>query len=402
MAATHRGVGHTDVIPACAVALAWCGVVALAASVTSWVPTYIATWWWTAAFIAVTIALRRSAPLVGLVLVATIFPLAYRVGLQADAHLIPLLIATYAVVRAGRLRWWQAGAVGVAAVGALLTSGGFEPGGGWRLRPTALDFTGSYTRAAWLTVAVTAVAYLAGTVADLARARDSLREQNIELVALRADHERAAVARERLRIARDLHDVVAHHIAAIAVRAQAAEHIADATQSAAIVPWVAQTAREALTATRAVVGFLDSAGGHTPSPIETTEGKTALIDVIQRVRGAGLDVAANLPDVWPQLTPDAELALVRITQEALTNVLTHSSARAASVTIELAATTATLTITDPGPAQESVAPAPSVGGHGLSNMADRALAAGGELVQGPDGSGWSVRAHLPLTTGASR
>lgn len=400
--AQQRDVVRTDVAVGCALALVWCGVVGLAAVVTSWSPAYIATWWWTALFIAVTVSLRRGAPVVGLVLVATAFPLGYRVGLQTDAHLIPVLIAVYGVVRAGRLRWWQASAVAVAAVAALLTGGGFEPGGGWRLRPTSLAFTGSYTRAAWLTAAVTALAYLAGTVADLARARDSLREQNVELIALRADHERAAVARERVRIARDLHDVVAHHIAAIAVRAQAAEHVADDTQSAAIVPWVAQTAREALNATRAVVGFLDSAEGHGTSPMETTEGRTALTDVIQRVRGAGLEVSATLPETWPRLTPDAELALVRITQEALTNVLTHSAAGTASVRVDLAPTCATLTITDPGPAHEEHLHGPEGGGHGLANMAERARAAGGDFVHGPDGSGWSVQASLPLVAGGPR
>lgn len=117
--------------------------------------------------------------------------------------------------------------------------------------------------------------------------------------------------------------------------------------------------------------------------------------VLERVRGAGLDVTASLPAVLPACTPALGLAVVRVAQESLTNVLVHSSAERVRVGLDVTPRSVVLTVDDPGPAAAS-AHGPGRRGHGLVHMRERASTCGGTLVAGPtETGGWSVRMEVP-------
>ncbi len=167
----------------------------------------------------------------------------------------------------------------------------------------------------------------------LALTSESLRERNAELQALQAELAERAVLAERTRIARELHDVVAHHMSAIVVRAQAADRVAANRPEAPAeaVRWIADEGKQALTAMRSVVQVLrrgTEADGGTAALAPTPDGDRAADELraaARRLRDAGRAVDLTLPDPWPTTSAESGLAVVRIAQEALTNVLLHSS-----------------------------------------------------------------------------
>ncbi|MCL2424522.1 MAG: histidine kinase, partial [Micrococcales bacterium] len=226
----------------------------------------------------------------------------------------------------------------------------------------------------------------------LAELGHTLAERNAELERMRAiDAQRAAQA-ERTRIARELHDVVAHHVAAIAVRAQAAHRVADKDPAAVAdaVAWIGTEAKDTLASVRQAVHVLrseDDEARH--SPVGSFD---ELQTVVSRMRDAGLAVTMELDDDLVP-TPVVALAVTRIVQEALTNVLIHSSAREATVSITVADDAVQVEVNDPGPHADHDSQSLS-GGNGIGNMRERARSAHGTFDAGPDGDGWKVRACL--------
>ena len=204
---------------------------------------------------------------------------------------------------------------------------------------------------------------------------------------------------ERLELARELHDVVAHHVAGIVVQAQAAR-IAAAKRPETLDPTLAgieSAGNDALAAMRRVVSLLrdpDDAGGGTSGPEQ-------LSDLVSRFAGRGPAVQLRLPDPgrppWP---PEVTTTVYRIVQEALTNVILHApDAASVSVSVEEDPSGVTVEVTDDAPCRAAASgpwSAPGVG-HGLNGMRERAEALGGTLRAGPgpDGS-WTVAAKLPL------
>ncbi len=391
----------TDLAVAVLVTAVWCLALALSRHSGVWKPVYPTTWWWAAAFLFVSLVTRRTAPLAGLLVTVVLYPVGYRVGLQSDAHLVPVLIAVYGAARAGKPRWWVAAGAGMLATLALMTMNGIDVGTGWR-HPRYAEpvLTTDYSRLFWLLAVVVAAAILGRAMALLAATSAVLREQNAELVTLRHQHELDAVARERVRMARELHDVVGHHLSAIVIRAQAAAHVAATKPNEAVkaVDWIARESAEALKATRAVVQVLHD-DPELPAPLTPVERMADLTTTVERMRDAGLDVTATMPERWPAMSPEAELALVRVAQESLTNVLHHSRARSAAVQIAVAPADVRLAVRDPGP-HRSALPQPDAG-HGLFNMRTRVQSAGGVFDAGPDGAGWVVHATLPRLEGAA-
>jgi signal transduction histidine kinase len=204
---------------------------------------------------------------------------------------------------------------------------------------------------------------------------------------------------ERMELARELHDVVAHHVAGIVVQAQAARIVAAKRPETLeeTLAGIESAGNDALAAMRRVVSLLrdpGDAGGVTPSPEQ-------LSDLISRFAGRGPAVQLRLPDSgrppWP---PEVTATVYRIVQEALTNVILHApDAASVTVTIEEDPSGVTVEVTDDTPRRAlSGSPlfAPG-GGHGLTGMRERAEALGGTLSAGPgpDG-GWTVAAKLPL------
>jgi signal transduction histidine kinase len=202
---------------------------------------------------------------------------------------------------------------------------------------------------------------------------------------------REAVVLERMRIARELHDVVAHSLSVITVQAGAAEGLLrrDPDRAAQHLHAVRTSAREALLEMRRLVGALrEDEQDLAPQP--------SLARLDELVAAAEVPVELHLPDGLPELPPGLDLAAYRIVQEALTNVRRHAGAVPTQVRVERAGGDLTLEVRNAagrGPAQDA-------GGRGLVGMRERVRLYGGELAvgPGPDG-GWSVRAVLPVDTG---
>ena len=201
---------------------------------------------------------------------------------------------------------------------------------------------------------------------------------------------------ERLELARELHDVVAHHVAGIVIQAQAAR-IAAAKRPAtldATLAGIESAGNDALAAMRRVVSLLRADGGRSAGPGQ-------LADLVGRFASHGPAVRLRLPgDDRPAWPPELASAVYRIVQEALTNVILHAAdAATVSVTVGDGPSGVFVEVTDdaPGrPVDGSRRNAPR-GGHGLVGMRERAETLGGTLHAGPGpGGGWVVAATLPL------
>jgi signal transduction histidine kinase len=262
---------------------------------------------------------------------------------------------------------------------------------------------------------------VAGTLGILSRTRRAYL-QAVEARAAQAEAERdrqvaLAAAQERARIARELHDVVAHHVSLMAVQSEAAASLlpdrpAEASKSVEI---IGQTARDTLTQLRRLLGVLrgpaDVDGRATTSPSPSI---SELDEVLGQVRQAGIAVDLRVEGSPSKLPPGVDLTAYRIVQEALTNTVKHSSAAEAAVTVSYEPGYVTVSVTDTGdgaiavtvdrrawragdgpPGGTAVHPAVS-GGFGLAGIAERVASCGGSLTVGPDDAGgFAVTARLP-------
>jgi signal transduction histidine kinase len=202
------------------------------------------------------------------------------------------------------------------------------------------------------------------------------------------EHQSAVVA-ERARLARDLHDVVAHHVSLIAVRAETAPytHPQLGEDARGVLGDIAADARLALDELRGVLGILGRSGDAERAPQPTWSDIGALVE---RTRSAGVAVEV-VGDAGADVGPAAGYAAYRVVQEALTNARKH--APGAPVTVDLDSTSQLLTVQVSTPL--SGAPAPATGGQGLVGMRERVEALGGRLLSGPVGDHFVVEAILP-------
>lgn len=256
---------------------------------------------------------------------------------------------------------------------------------------------------------------MAAAAGDAVRSRrafiDAIRERAERAERTREEEARRRVAEERLRIARDLHDVVAHHIALVNVQAGVAAHVMDKRpdQAKEALAHVRDASRSALNELRATVGLLRQSGDP-EAPTEPAPGLAVLDALVDTFRHAGLPV-----DVIVQLGPQAagpapgalpaavDLAAYRVIQEALTNVRKHAGPEArAEVSVVRVGPSVEVTVLDdggsPGDAAQAAAQPPDPGGgHGLLGMRERTGALGGSCFAGPRfGGGYRVHAILPL------
>lgn len=243
--------------------------------------------------------------------------------------------------------------------------------------------------AAWgqeIVVAAWVVAIVA--VAELVRVR---REQWDRERAERAQAARRRADEERLRIARELHDVLAHSISVINVQAGVGLALLDSDpeQARSALTTIKEASKEALGEVRQVLDMLRTPGDapRTPAP-----GLDRLPELVEQAAGAGLTVEVR--GEAPKLSPGADLAAFRIVQEALTNVVRHSGSRHARVRVDAADGVLRLRVDDDGPSTGADA---GGSGNGLAGMRERAAALGGTIEAGPraDG-GFRVLAVLPL------
>ena len=211
--------------------------------------------------------------------------------------------------------------------------------------------------------------------------------------AIQLQAEQAAAA-ERTRIARELHDIVAHHLSVIVLQAGGAR--ASGKPAGAALEKIEDSARQALAETRRMLGVLrdpDEATGLAPQP-----GIGELDALAASVRAAGLPVNLVIDGDLARLPAAMDVSVYRIVQEALTNVLKHAGPARADVTIGCTAETVTIEVTDNGIGQPG--PRSPAGGQGLTGMRERAAVFGGELAAWPlPGGGFTVRGWLPLAGG---
>ena len=209
----------------------------------------------------------------------------------------------------------------------------------------------------------------------------------------RAEGERQAVAEERARIARELHDVVAHSISLMTVQA-GAERLAIGAERPQTVEALSQievTGRQALSEMRRLLGMLrdpEEAVDLAPLP-----GLAQLPALAERVTRAGLPVELTVEGDPGTVSPGVDISAYRIVQEALTNALKHAQARRAGVRVVYGSDRVEIEVSDDGAGAGS---APNGAGHGLSGMRERAALYGGHFEAGPAaGGGWTLRASLP-------
>ena len=230
------------------------------------------------------------------------------------------------------------------------------------------------------------------------RATAELARTNRELSELRDAQVARIAERERTRIARDVHDEVAHHVAALVIRAQAAIRISDRHPEdlGQAVRDIAEGGQDVLARIRAVVRILKPALADTVEQYEAPLAAEfeALFD---RIRSIGYEVhgSVSVPDDMPATHRSALLGVV---QESLTNTMLHSASTEVRVLVEETPRTWAVTVADPGPAKERFPQVPR-GGSGIPSMSDRVTVLCGHLTTGthPDGSGWTVHAELPRT-----
>ncbi len=216
-----------------------------------------------------------------------------------------------------------------------------------------------------------------------------------ELERTRDQQAMAAVTEERSRIARELHDVVAHSVSVMVVQAGAAERLLDQDRPRAVSALVSvqDTGRQALTELRRLLGVLRPEAT-SDSSLEPQPTLASLGDLAERVRDAGVTVTVERTGDHRALEPGVELAAYRILQEALTNVLKHAHARTAAVDVHYSPAQLELRVADDGTGGD---PSLAGSGHGLVGMRERAAVFGGSLEAGPRaGGGYLVRALLPL------
>ncbi|WP_406445031.1 sensor histidine kinase [Streptomyces sp. NBC_00631] len=252
--------------------------------------------------------------------------------------------------------------------------------------------------AAWLLLPVVAgnAVRLQGAYLDAVQARAEYAERS------REEEARHRVAEERMRIARELHDVVAHHLALANAQAGTAAHLSRThpDQAHRILGDLAGTTAAALRELKATVGLLRQTCDP-DLPLAPSPGLARLPELTEACESAGLTVHVSVEGTPRPLTGGVDLTAYRIVQEALTNVTKHASAEVAYVRIGWARDRLTLTVTDDGTA---AAPAASAPGHGfgLIGMRERAQSVGGTFAAGHrDGGGYEVTTRLPLYPSAT-
>jgi signal transduction histidine kinase len=327
----------------------------------------------------VALPFRRRRPLAALLVILPAVGLA--LALQVEQPFMTLAaLALYSVTVASPPRTSRValGLVAVVTVTAALVGGGSGVG-----LIVVAD------------LAVIAVAWLVGENTrgrQLSAAADAERAAEREVA--REERAKRAIADERLAIARDLHDIVAHAMSVIAVRSGVARVVMDSRPEEAreALGAIETTSRQALQEMRLLVGVLRRGeGGRSPAP-----GLTRLPDLLAQARDAGVDVTVEIDGEQRPLPDGADLSAYRIIQEALTNVVRHVGPTRARVHLLYRVDEIVISIVDDGGRRwDPPHPGPAGGGNGLIGMRERVALYGGELTAGPHGHGFEVRATLP-------
>jgi signal transduction histidine kinase len=242
------------------------------------------------------------------------------------------------------------------------------------------------------------VAGLFGWSVQSRRLRLEALEQRAEALEREQEEEaRRAVADERLRIAQELHDVMAHSMSVIAVQANVGMHVVeqDPTEAKRALENISSTSRSTLTELRRLLGVLRDGEG---AAYEPASGLEDLSTLVHDVTEAGVPVSVSVEGSLDELPPGLGFTGYRIVQEALTNVLRHAGPSSATVAVRHADGSLHIEVRDDGRGVNGRAAdaGDDGGGHGLAGMRERVAVYGGSLAAGPQpGGGFAVVAHLP-------
>ena len=220
----------------------------------------------------------------------------------------------------------------------------------------------------------------------------SRRDRSAEFRRLHSQREQSEVQAERVRIARELHDVLAHSLSQINVQAGVGLHLMERQpdKAAEALASIKETSKSALDEVRAVLGVLRSEGA-SDAPLVPEPGLDRLPALVEGIRG----VEVSLDNSIPTAPQNVQLALFRIAQESLTNITRHADAQHASVRLWTEDGFYRLEVADNGSGVGT--PASETGGRGLLGMRERAELLGGKLTAGPaDGGGFCVSASIPI------
>ncbi|UXY20976.1 sensor histidine kinase [Streptomyces cynarae] len=234
-----------------------------------------------------------------------------------------------------------------------------------------------------------------------------LRRAYLKAVQARAEHAertreeeaRLRVTEERMRIARELHDVVAHHLALANAQAGTAAHLVltSPQQTKAILTDLTGTTSSALRELKATLGVLRQTDDSASAPLEPSPGLARLPELVSSCASAGLTVTVTTTGEPQPLSPGVDLTAFRIVQEALTNVTKHAAAEAAHVRLAYSGSRLLITVSNDGPAATPVPEGALSRGFGVMGMRERAHSIGGELCAGPrPEGGFEVTTALPL------
>jgi signal transduction histidine kinase len=329
---------------------------------------------------------RRRHP--GIVLCVLLGPLAVSavVGRSVPSN-VGVLFGLYAAARYGGPRLWATS--GVATAAASVTAF------------TLLLLTDRARISPHLTAAVVFGAGAAWMLGEATRTRRAylaqLEDRAARLEHERDEHARRAAERERIRIARELHDVVTHHVSVIAVQAAAAHSTSRSRHERALdaLAVIERTARGTLGELRTLLGVLRAGDerGAGRSPLRPRPSIDQLDELVARARGAGIGVDVEVRGERVPLDAVIDLCAYRVLQEALTNVIKHAPGSDAAVVVAYEAGTLRIHVRDTGPGPGPANPS----GHGLIGMRERVELAGGTLRAGPgEHGGFVIDARLPI------
>jgi signal transduction histidine kinase len=327
-----------------------------------------------AAVVTGSVAVRRRYPFivgVGVVALST-----FQIAFWGDPQLIPSSIAFFLSLYA--LTVWTTARMFALGIGLLIAM----------YLGSAAGPKGSLSHSTFFTVVTLIVMLLIRRVLGDRERRAQLAERERDVAA------REAVVGERARIARELHDAIAHNVSMMVLQAGAERRTLDGQQGGthAVLQTIEQTGRGALTEMRRLVGMLREDGEDELSP---QPGLDDLPHLAAQVREAGLPVELAVEGDKRPLPVGIELSAYRIVQEALTNALKHAGNATASVRVRYGDDTLELEIIDDGPG--SVPPIATGGGHGLTGMRERVALYGGRIDTGHKASGgFRVLVLLPV------
>nr|WP_294693386.1 sensor histidine kinase [uncultured Friedmanniella sp.] len=367
-------------------------VLAAAGVAEIWVPFNsrqgVASGWWSTAVVLVlctALAFRRDHPGAVAVFVLLGMPVAYTISpiyILFQGMFVPLLLALFTAARHGRGRaaWYAAAAAAVTLLFMDLRIDELQT-------PSEIVFH-------W---GVFSLVFLAGITMrrmDLRAKEAQQRAVAVEVAA--AERILAAVADERTRVARELHDIVAHAVSVIVVQAGAAEQVAleDPAYAQRALATIRTSGSDALAEMRRLVAVLrDPSDVH---PLQPQPGLSGIDALVREVRAAGIEVTVDAAGAPGSLPAGLDLAVYRVIQEALSNVRQHARATRAEVRVSSEPGTLVVEVRDNGRGAAGAEP-----GHGLIGMRERVSLYGGSLrTHTEPGGGFTLSAVLPLDSPA--